>query len=451
LKCYHIRKGGSITTQTKSLNDEGKSQLKEKLNGLPEANKDDVIKHIEDILNTPFLHPDGSPKEEWEMFYGNTLEAARDTASATADVTAMHVARDAAWDAAWDAARGAGRGAAWDAAMDAAQDAVREAAGNAVLDAPWDAALMAGYLVVGDLDFEGKDEYLKQALARWEVWQKGYGLFDNINGRLYVYARTPADLREEGKSQLMEKQVGIPEASKDKVIKFVLEDIPNTPFFRPDGSPKEEWRMFYGDTWGAALHEARDAVWRAGQRAGEDAHLDRAALHAAEEAARGAARRVALGAALGATEVTPGTARDAALKTALDAAGKAAMDAVHGAVRGAARDDTAIVWRAALRAAPGATLDVVRDDAAQEAARDAALVAGYLAVGDLDFKDKDKYSEHALARWEVWQKGYVLLGDIDGKLYVCAITPASLRKSEELEQRDRLIGAFQKDMPARYA
>jgi hypothetical protein len=49
-------------------------------------------------------------------------------------------------------------------------------------------------------------------------------------------------------------------------------------------------------------------------------------------------------------------------------------------------------------------------------------LAGLLAVSDLDFTDKEKYLAHARERCEVWMKGYALLGDVDGVLYVYAKT-----------------------------
>ena len=177
---------------------------------------------------------------------------------------------------------------------------------------------------------------------------------------------------EEGKAQLRERLAGLPEANKNKIVKFVFEEIPNTPFLHPDGRPNKEWIMLYRDTVGAASDATRGAV---------------------------------LGAALNAACTARGAGRDVAWGAAWDAA-----------------------WNAALSAAREAALDV---------AHDAALMAGYLVVADLGFKDKVEYLEHALARWEVWQKGYWLLGDIDGKLYVY-----SSKALEEQEQRIRLIEAL---------
>ena len=86
-----------------------------------------------EIPKTPFFKPDGKPKKEWKIFYGDTRDAA--------------------------------------------------------LDAAWDAALLARFLVVDDLKFKDKEKHLKHVLARWEVWQKGYGLLCDVDGVLYVYCK----------------------------------------------------------------------------------------------------------------------------------------------------------------------------------------------------------------------------------------------------------------------
>jgi hypothetical protein len=53
------------------------------------------------------------------------------------------------------------------------------------------------------------------------------------------------------------------------------------------------------------------------------------------------------------------------------------------------------------------------------AARSAALFAQILSVADL--KIDIKHKEHAAARMEVWQKGYGLITDVNGVLYVYGI------------------------------
>ena len=72
--------------------------------------------------------------------------------------------------------------------------------------------------------------------------------------------------------------------------------------------------------------------------------------------------------------------------------------------------------RAAARAAAWAAARAAARDAARDAAWDAALLARVLICQGLKL-DK-KHTIHAQKRWEVWQKGYGLLCDVDGVFYV---------------------------------
>ena len=140
-----------------------------------------------------------------------------------------------------------------------------------------------------------------------------------------------------------------------------INDLKESKFwFKPDGKPLKEWKYFEGATWGAAW----GAAW---------------------DAARGAAR---------------GAAWDAARGAAWDAAWDAARDAARGAAWDAARD------------------------AAWDAARDAAWGAGlycstnYVCTG---LKIDPKHKEYVDRRWQAWKKGYAVLCDVDGVLYVYGI------------------------------
>jgi len=163
--------------------------------------------------------------------------------------------------------------------------------------------------------------------------------------------------------------------NSEKVEKFI-EEIKQTKFFKPDGDPKPEWKLFSGEDWNAACdaarNAARDAEWYAAWDAVRDSEW---------YAARNAARN---------------SAGDVARYAARDSAGDA-------------------VWDTARDSADDAACDAARD-----AACDAALYAVFLAVSDLDFADKEKHFNHVKARWEVWTKGYALLCDVNGKLYVYA-------------------------------
>ena len=65
----------------------------------------------------------------------------------------------------------------------------------------------------------------------------------------------------------------------------------------------------------------------------------------------------------------------------------------------------------------GAAAGAAAGDAAGDAAWDASLYTRveFICAG-LDLEEKHR--EHARARWEVWSKGYGLLCDVDGVLYV---------------------------------
>ena len=145
-------------------------------------------------------------------------------------------------------------------------------------------------------------------------------------------------------------------------IEFVAH-IKDVPFFKPDGKPMESWKLFTGDSWAAARDAAWDTAWAA--------------------------------------------ARAAAWDTAWDAAGAAARAAAWDTAGAAARDTAWAAARAAARAA------------AWDTAWDASLyVQTHFICAGLPLDEKHK--NYAAARWQVWTKGYGLLSDVNGVLYVYA-------------------------------
>jgi hypothetical protein len=119
-----------------------KFDAKPEIKALPKAIRQKLDNFIfKEIPQIKFFKPDGKPEKEWKVFYGST------------------------WDAAWNAA------------LDAVRDAAR------------DAALFAKYIILDDVEFDEKEKYLAYVKARWEVWQKGYGLLCDVDGVLYVYAK----------------------------------------------------------------------------------------------------------------------------------------------------------------------------------------------------------------------------------------------------------------------
>lgn len=63
--------------------------------------------------------------------------------------------------------------------------AARAAAGAAARAAAWDASLLVQMHITSDLQVSAK--HRQHALARWEVWTRGYGLLCDVDGVLYVY------------------------------------------------------------------------------------------------------------------------------------------------------------------------------------------------------------------------------------------------------------------------
>lgn len=113
-----------------------------------------VEEFIEELKTAKYwFKNEGKPKPEWKLFE----------------------TRDAAKDAAEDAARDAALYSAWDVALYAAWDAARYA------------CIFSGMLVCFGLNIELK--HLIHLNARMEVWRKGYGLFCDVEGVMYVYKK----------------------------------------------------------------------------------------------------------------------------------------------------------------------------------------------------------------------------------------------------------------------
>jgi len=149
---------------------------------------DAAKKIIKEIKKTKYLIPDGKPLESWHVSTGKTWEEAREAAEKTAEEDALNTIGNAAWDAArraaGDAAWGAAEDAAGNAAWDAAWGAARDAAWGAAWDATGDAALLARVKLS-----KIKGKHLKHVEERMQVWEKGYALYCDINGNLYVYTK----------------------------------------------------------------------------------------------------------------------------------------------------------------------------------------------------------------------------------------------------------------------
>ena len=141
------------------------------------------------ISEVPWGKPQGEPDPSWRVF--DTRAATRGAARAAAGGAAWAAARDAAWDAAWAAMGGNTVNAAWDAAWSDVYHTTWNAVENTTLDAldaTRDATLMMRVLITSDLNVDEK--HRAHARARWDVWKRGYGLWGDVNGALYVYRST---------------------------------------------------------------------------------------------------------------------------------------------------------------------------------------------------------------------------------------------------------------------
>jgi len=145
-----------------------------------------------------------------------------------------------------------------------------------------------------------------------------------------------------------------------KVERFIRE-VKKIKYFDNHGEINPNWKVF--ETRGAAVDAARYAAWDAGDAVGD------AARYAAQEDAVDAER---------------------------DAAWVAAWDAAQYAARYAAVD--------------------AAGDAARNAAQDAELLV--MCTVAFFYDTENRHYKYARARMDVWRRGYGLLCDIDGVLYV---------------------------------
>jgi len=165
---------------------------------------DAVEQVIEKIKEIKYFQPDGKPLESWHVSTGKTWEEAREAAEKTSEEDALNTIGNAARRAAGDTAGDAARDVAWDAAWDAAGRAAGDAAGDAARDAAWgaawdatgDAALLARVKLS-----KIKGKHLKHVEEHMQVWKKGYALYCDINGKLYVYAKQKKSMKKKGEKR----------------------------------------------------------------------------------------------------------------------------------------------------------------------------------------------------------------------------------------------------------
>jgi len=156
---------------------------------LPENIQTKLFDFINSIPQVKFFKPDGKPKKEWKIFYGDTWASAWESAQASAWDSALASAHASAWDSARDSAQAS----AWACAEDSARVSARASARDSARDFKGaftrDFSLKAEMIVVSDLNYKDKAKHERHVNKRIEVWKKGYGLLCDVDGVLYVYAK----------------------------------------------------------------------------------------------------------------------------------------------------------------------------------------------------------------------------------------------------------------------
>lgn len=174
-----------------------------------------------------------------------------------------------------------------------------------------------------------------------------------------------------------------------KELKDLLTRVKNIQYFKPDGNPKKEWKVFF------IPYNLDFARWEA------ELAASKIAKDWMYRDSRGLAHSAAKQAVL--KDPVRNNAQHEA-EYAVSYAAKYRLEKFgHHASGGLAfGSDVAITW---------------------DAINDATLMARLISVKDLDFKDKEKHINHAKARMEVWEKGYGLLCELNGVFYVYTDQP----------------------------
>ena len=193
---------------------------------LPQHVQHEVNAFIDSIKNINFLKPDSAPKKEWKLFYGENWSKALDAASndikketilevalimkrqdgesspksgiihtpntsrVNSDNAVAHVLLEAGLS---NAAGKLAAKAIKDTLAQVSKALKREGIElpeEVATYASLDFALNAAYLLAGE-KIQKDDANRKNAEAFLEVWKKGYALFCDYKGILYVYVPTP--------------------------------------------------------------------------------------------------------------------------------------------------------------------------------------------------------------------------------------------------------------------
>ncbi len=169
---------------------------------------------VKSIAGINFMQPDGNPKPKWKVFYGRTVDEARQSASEYVKQNVsekIRLRKDGAineGNAIWKAADGMlydahsiVENATMESNREEAQmlarlatssrikNTMKQSSPNVKDDAVRDAIFMAKVLTVSDMDLMDRKKYMKYAEERFDVWRKGYGLLYDVGGTFYVYCK----------------------------------------------------------------------------------------------------------------------------------------------------------------------------------------------------------------------------------------------------------------------
>ncbi len=206
-------------------------QEQKSIESIPQHIQKEANAFLASIKNVDFFKHDNAPKKEWKLFYGEDWSKAFDAARnaiakemlmETASIikrqeedpnakpgvihmpnTSRAVAERTVAHALNEVGIGDAAGALDAKVIKATLAQVSKALKNEKIELPkevatyasLDFALNAAYIMAGD-KIPKDDANRKNAEAFLEVWKKGYALFCDYNGTLYVYAPAPKSLLE---------------------------------------------------------------------------------------------------------------------------------------------------------------------------------------------------------------------------------------------------------------